>query len=302
MHSVPMSTAARNPKDSRLAAVRPTAWTHQPSAEFVRLSHLRKMRECEQVAAVCYRLRGGGIEFLLVRTRGSRRWTFPKGSAEPGLTHAQAAALEAFEEAGVHGRIEELSFAHYVRRERMDRRRYANRSSGKGLAVNAHLCEVMRLSPPQESNRGRTWFSVEDAKRRLCEERNRGDGTEFVRVVDLAVERIQRLVGKGGIVADRPQGDRLQQPQPRRDALQKDALQKVQFDFAGGYGRKGSFAPYARRQLDTRQSAVPGVDAHRRVLQCEVLEFGPPRELNRSSRWLPGVKRAKALGTGAKNG
>ena len=59
------------------------------------------------MAAVCYRVRGAGIEFLLIRTRRSGRWTFPKGSAEPGLTHAQAAALEAFEEAGVHGRIEE---------------------------------------------------------------------------------------------------------------------------------------------------------------------------------------------------
>ena len=49
-----------------------------------------------------------------MRTRGGR-WTFPKGRVESGLTHAQAAALEAFEEAGVHGRIEEAAFARYVR-------------------------------------------------------------------------------------------------------------------------------------------------------------------------------------------
>jgi ADP-ribose pyrophosphatase YjhB (NUDIX family) len=79
------------------------------------------MRGCEQVAAVCYRARGGAIEFLPVQTRGGR-WTFPKGSAEPGLTHAQAAAVEAFEEAGVHGRMEEASFARYVRRKRRRKR------------------------------------------------------------------------------------------------------------------------------------------------------------------------------------
>src|ERR1700678_249458 len=133
--------------------------TDQPSGRVVRLSQLRKLRACAQVAAVCYRLRGGDIEFLLVRTRGGGRWTFPKGSAEPGLTHAQAAALEAFEEAGVHGRIAEASFARYVRRTW--RGSPAKGSREKNLAVNAHLCEVLRLSPPQERKRDRTWFSVE---------------------------------------------------------------------------------------------------------------------------------------------
>src|SRR5258707_10253569 len=83
----------------------------QRSAQFLRLTRLRKLRDCEQVAAVCYRMRRGSIEFLLGRTRGSGRWTFPKGNAERGITHAQAAALEAFEEARVPGRVEEASFS-----------------------------------------------------------------------------------------------------------------------------------------------------------------------------------------------
>src|SRR3979490_1673753 len=86
-------------------------------ARFFRLEHLRQLRGSEQVAAVCYRVRKSGIEFLLVQTRVGR-WIFPKGNAEPGLTHAQAAALEAFEEAGVHGRIEEASFTRYIRRKK----------------------------------------------------------------------------------------------------------------------------------------------------------------------------------------
>src|SRR5271168_1348599 len=97
----------------------------QHTAKFVRLSQLRRLRGDQQVAAVCYRVRGTAIEFLLVQTRGSGRWTFPKGSAEPGLTHAQAAALEAFEEAGVHGRMEETSFASYVRRKSGSSRKFA---------------------------------------------------------------------------------------------------------------------------------------------------------------------------------
>src|SRR5271169_6061781 len=93
--------------------------TNPPSVKHFRLSQLRRLRGCDKVAAVCYRVAGNGIEFLLVRT-GSGHWTFPKGSAEPGLTHAQAAALEAFEEAGVPGRMEEAWFARYVRRKSSD--------------------------------------------------------------------------------------------------------------------------------------------------------------------------------------
>lgn len=129
-----MNADGKSFRDSRLSEnARLPLRAHQGTAKFVRLSQLRKSRECEQVAAVCYRVRGGEIEFLLVRTRGSGRWTFPKGSAEPGLTHAQAAALEAFEEAGVHGRIEEASFARYVRGKRGSERKLARDPAKKNL-------------------------------------------------------------------------------------------------------------------------------------------------------------------------
>ena len=182
--------------ESRLANRRSRSRTYQPPAKFFRLSQLRRLRGCEQVAAVCYRVRRGDIEFLLVRTN-SEHWTFPKGGAEPGLTHAQAAALEAFEEAGVHGRMEEASFARYIRRKRVE-----NSAAKKELAVQAHLCEVVRLDPPQEPNRDPTWFSAEKAKRRLSEDRTPDYASELARVVDRAVARIQRLrsegVGGGG--------------------------------------------------------------------------------------------------------
>jgi len=159
------------------------------------------------VAAVCYRVRGAAIEFLLVKTRGSGRWTFPKGSAEPGLTHAQAAALEAFEEAGVHGRMEEASFASYIRRSRRG-------NACKEQAVIAHLCEVTRREVPQEFDRHPTWFSPEKAKLCLREGRGADYAAELARVVDRAVARIQRLRSVVGTAIE-----------PRV----KDGLQKVQF-------------------------------------------------------------------------
>lgn len=187
MHSAAMTAGAGN---GISAVLRPNL----PAVKSFRLSQLRRLRECEQVAAVCYRIRNGEIEFLLVRTN-SGHWTFPKGNAEPGLTHAQAAALEAFEEAGVHGRMEEASFTMYVRRKR-GRMQYPARSDKsveKEIAIQAHLCEVSRLDAPQEQGRNPTWFSGKKAKRRLCEDRAADFAFELARVVDRAVSRISRL-------------------------------------------------------------------------------------------------------------
>lgn len=289
-----MSANARTDGGARLFARSPVR-RNQPSAERVRLSQLSKLRECEQVAAVCYRVRHGSIEFLLVQTRGSRRWTFPKGSAERGLTHAQAAALEAFEEAGVHGRIEQSPFATYLSRKRDSARKSTTKSAGKGPAVNAHLCQVLRLGKPKEPNRNRTWFSVEETKRHLREGRERNDAAEFARVVDRAAARIHLLRDETDPVTDLPQQIRAQ------GELQKDALQKVQFDFAEGYGRaETSFMPYIRRRLgNTRQTTMPAASVDRReVLQCEVLQFSPTQE-TRNPDGFPGRKKPKALGPGA---
>lgn len=261
-------------------------------AKFVRLSQLRKLLECEQVAAVCHRVRDGRIEFLLVQTRGGGRWTFPKGSVEPGLTHAQAAALEAFEEAGVHGRIEEASFARYVLRKRGSARKSASKAAGKELAVNAHLCEVLRLGNPEELHRERTWFSAEDARQRLREGRHSADGAALARVVDKAVARIQRL---SGIVSHGQQ-----QPITQPYALPQDPLRKVQFDLTEARRwMQTPNLPGSRREM--RKFPAPLVDVHsREILQCDILQFDRPRELNRSTKYLGSGKKAKALGAGAK--
>ena len=209
MHSAAMGAGAGS---NGVALTTNWSRTHQPSVKCFRLSQLRKLLGCEQVAAVCYRVRSSGIEFLLVRTN-SGHWTFPKGNAEPGLTHAQAAALEAYEEAGVHGRMEEASFARYVRRRRGDMRnstRSAERSAEKELTIQAHLCEVLRLDPPQERDRNPTWFSAEKAKRRLREDRTPDFGAELARVVDRAVTRIRRLRRKTVTAPSEPQKDALQ--------------------------------------------------------------------------------------------
>jgi 8-oxo-dGTP pyrophosphatase MutT (NUDIX family) len=190
--------------------------TADPSSKFVPLANLRKLRECQQVAAVCYRVRNDSVEFLLVRTRRGR-WIFPKGNAEPGLTHAQAAALEAFEEAGVHGRIEEACFSRYSRQKESNS---SERASQKAVTVNAHLCEVLRLESPQESGRTPTWFSAEKTKRLLRQDRSPEYGSDLARIIVRALTRIELSRNDRKLAAERSKNDNHVTP---------DALKNVRF-------------------------------------------------------------------------
>jgi 8-oxo-dGTP pyrophosphatase MutT (NUDIX family) len=269
----------RNNRILRMTDISP-AFRGQAGGKSIRVSQLGKMRRCEQVAAVCYRVRRGAIEFLLVQTRGSGRWIFPKGSAELGLTYAQAAAIEAFEEAGVHGRIEESAFLQYVLPKQGDLRNAA-RSAAKSVVVSAHLCEVRRLGSPKEANRNRTWFSVKETAERLRKGRKNEDGEEFARVVRQAVARIKRLRDASDLA------DRTRPQAPR------DGLYTVQFEAL----------PETRRHPDqARRFTLPATLPHpAEFVSGEVLPFALPRQLNRNGRLLSTAMRVKALGSGAKN-
>ena len=59
-----------------------------------------------QFAALCYRIKNEQVQFCLVTSRRSGRWIVPKGWQMNGQTPMDAAATEAFEEAGVRGKIE----------------------------------------------------------------------------------------------------------------------------------------------------------------------------------------------------
>lgn len=67
--------------------------------------------------AIPYRIVGGRIEVCIVTTVRTRRWVFPKGYVEDGETEAEAALKEAWEEAGLVGRIAGQSVGSYERRK-----------------------------------------------------------------------------------------------------------------------------------------------------------------------------------------
>ena len=103
------------------------------------------------------------LEVLLVTGRRSRRWMIPKGWPMAGKTLAEAAAQEAFEEAGVKGKIDPEpigSFSH------------TKQSLPTGtLEVNIlvhSLCVERELSKwPEAGQRRRKWFSIEDAAEKV---------------------------------------------------------------------------------------------------------------------------------------
>jgi hypothetical protein len=157
--------------------------------------------------------------------------------------------------------------------------------------VSAHLCEVRRLAKPTESNRDRTWFSIDDARQRLLEGRKPEEGAEFARVVKQAVARIRRLQSPVHVAANQA-------------AKQNDPLRKVQFEaVADTRGRLGDSAYYAGRAGETPQFPRPSTVARRReVLQAEILPFSSAQQPGLSDKWVPGPKKIKALGTGARSG
>lgn len=78
----------------------------KPLRKSIELAQARLGATCHQYAALPYRVDAAGRrEVLLVTTRATRRWIIPKGWPVKDMKPHLVAACEAFEEAGVAGRI-----------------------------------------------------------------------------------------------------------------------------------------------------------------------------------------------------
>ncbi|NOX39674.1 MAG: NUDIX hydrolase [Alphaproteobacteria bacterium] len=74
----------------------------------------RKTGKSTQYAALCFRMhKRRGLEILLVTSRGTGRWIPPKGWPIKGKSPGLSAAVEAFEEAGVRGRVQKTALGRY---------------------------------------------------------------------------------------------------------------------------------------------------------------------------------------------
>lgn len=112
-----------------------------------------------QIAALPWRWRGDDVEVMLVTSRETRRWVIAKGNRMDGLSDAEAAVEEAYEEAGVQGDIAGIPVGSYRYDKRM--------KDGRLLpcVVDVYPLEVLiQLGAwPELEQRKRRWMTREEA-------------------------------------------------------------------------------------------------------------------------------------------
>jgi 8-oxo-dGTP pyrophosphatase MutT (NUDIX family) len=104
-------------------------------------------------------------ELLLITSRDTGRWVIPKGWPMKRRRPWEAAAEEAFEEAGVRGEVESVQFGAY----RYDKVRKSGRL--RPVKVRVFRLRVVELLDdcPESEQRDRAWLSAADAAERVDE-------------------------------------------------------------------------------------------------------------------------------------
>jgi 8-oxo-dGTP pyrophosphatase MutT (NUDIX family) len=118
-----------------------------------------------QVAALCWRKHRDQVQVLLITSRDTGRWVLPKGWPMPGHNGPEAAAVEAWEEAGVEGQVSDQVLGLF--------------GYDKVISpVLAHPCMVtvypLRVATlsrrfPERKERRRKWFTADKAARKVFE-------------------------------------------------------------------------------------------------------------------------------------
>ena len=118
-----------------------------------------------QYAALPFAMREGELRVLLITTRDTGRWLIPKGWPEEDMAPHELAAHEAFEEAGVTGKVSKHPLGGFE---------YLKRLGAKGTK----RCRVIVFSLevteeladwPERFERRREWLRPADAARRIEE-------------------------------------------------------------------------------------------------------------------------------------
>jgi 8-oxo-dGTP pyrophosphatase MutT (NUDIX family) len=111
------------------------------------------------------------VRFLLVTSRRTGSWIFPKGGLIPGLGPAGSAAREAFEEAGVRGAVSPTPIGAYEK---------TDRDSGRKVRIPMYPLQVHRelTAWPEQGQRRRRWATLQEARALLAQ-------PELVRLAEL---------------------------------------------------------------------------------------------------------------------
>jgi 8-oxo-dGTP pyrophosphatase MutT (NUDIX family) len=114
----------------------------------------------QQAAAIPIRRRGVDLQVCLIRRRLAGSWGIPKGTVDEGETHESTALNEAWEEAGLRGRLVGEALG-----------TYKYEKYGRWLTVMLFVMEVLEHYKDWDEAgiRERRWVSLEEAEMLLVE-------------------------------------------------------------------------------------------------------------------------------------
>ncbi|SHK11808.1 NUDIX hydrolase [Rhodothermus profundi] len=114
-----------------------------------------------QAGVLPVRFRNGQIEVLLITSRTVGRWVIPKGNVKRRQSPLEAARQEAYEEAGVRGRLHPEPLGRYLHGRPGDQR-----------WVEVYLMTVAEELDdwPEQAERRRCWVPLEEARQLVYEE------------------------------------------------------------------------------------------------------------------------------------
>lgn len=125
----------------------------------------RQLGSGRQCGALPWRRTQAGVEVMLITSRETRRWTVPKGWPMKKLTPQDAAALEAFEEAGVRGAISPAPIGVYPYPKRL--------RDGTVIRCDVDVFALQVANEaeawPEQSERDRAWLTPAEAAERVLE-------------------------------------------------------------------------------------------------------------------------------------
>ena len=155
------------PEDSFLIPARSSLKTESKSPSLKKRLRKARAKPLKQVAALPFRVGPDGrIEVLLITSRDTGRWIIPKGWPMIGRKAHQAAAREAFEEAGLTGQIAADPVGWY----RYEKRLTQGRALPCKVRVYPLRVEIEHPRWPEQAQRTLRWFAPEDAARLVHED------------------------------------------------------------------------------------------------------------------------------------
>lgn len=146
------------------AAEKPKKSQAKPVQMPIKLQAGGKTDVRSQFAALCYRYKNGKLQICLVTSRKRGRWILPKGWPMHKQTPADAAATEAWEEAGVTGKAYDQCLGVYSYVKPLS-------ENPAPVIVMVYPVAVKKVSAkwPERKERKRKWLSPTKAAKRLDE-------------------------------------------------------------------------------------------------------------------------------------